>query len=190
MIDAVTKAEDYLTKNAKVELLESKTKEFNLSKLQEILSKEKGYEIFIKTNNSDLAYTYASQNDLKTFVTRGVLTPEHIIRTKRIPLILEDDNFEKTIESYKKEYKKYFDRYKIDEICLNQAPNYVVVKDYGILAIGENEKEANIINDILEHTMMAVLRADKLGGYKSISEKDSFEMEYWELEQIKLRKQG
>lgn len=190
MIDAVTKAEDYLTQNANVELLESKTKEFKLSKIQEILSKEKGYEVFIKTNNSNLAYTYASQNDLKTFVTRGVLTPEHIIRTKRIPLVLEDDNFEKTIESYKQEYKKYFDRYKTDEICLNQAPNYVVVKDYGILAIGKNEKEANIINDIVEHTMMAVLRADKLGGYKSISEKDSFEMEYWELEQIKLRKQG
>jgi len=32
-----------------------------------------------------------------------------------------------------------------------------------------------------------VLRADKLGGYESISLKDSFEMEYWELEQAKLK---
>ena len=35
--------------------------------------------------------------------------------------------------------------------------------------------------------MMAVLRADKLGGYESISLKKSFDMEYWELEQAKLK---
>ena len=35
---------------------------------------------------------------------------------------------------------------------------------------------------------MAVLRADKLGGYESISLQDSFDMEYWELEQAKLKK--
>ena len=45
------------------------------------------------------------------------------------------------------------------------------------------------MNDIVEHTMMAVLRADKLGGYESISLKDSFDMEYWELEQAKLKNQ-
>jgi rhamnose utilization protein RhaD (predicted bifunctional aldolase and dehydrogenase) len=36
--------------------------------------------------------------------------------------------------------------------------------------------------------MKAVLRADNLGGYRSISLKDSFDMEYWELEQAKLKK--
>jgi len=35
--------------------------------------------------------------------------------------------------------------------------------------------------------MKAILRGEKLGGYQSISEPDSFEMEYWELEQMKLK---
>ena len=188
MIDAVTLAEDFLSENAKVDLLKSDNKSFDISKIKEILSKEKGYEVFIKENSWDLAFTYASQKNLNTFATRGVLTPEHIIRTKRIPLIVESENIEEELQNYKIEYKKYFERFSKDEICLNPTPNYVVVKEYGILAIGKNEKEANIINDIIEHTMMAVLRADKLGGYKSISEKDSFEMEYWELEQAKLKK--
>jgi len=56
------------------------------------------------------------------------------------------------------------------------------------VSFGKNQKEANIINDIVEHTMMAVLRADKLGGYQSINLEDSFAMEYWELEQAKLKK--
>ena len=44
-----------------------------------------------------------------------------------------------------------------------------------------------IIEDINNHTMKAMINAKNLGGYKSISERDSFYMEYWELEQMKLR---
>ncbi|MCX6076366.1 MAG: class II aldolase/adducin family protein [Campylobacterales bacterium] len=190
MIKAVTHAEEFLEKNAKVELtVVSTTKnEFDVEKLRQLLSEEKGYEVFIKENRSDLAKTYSSKENLREFASRGVLTPEHIIRTKRAPLILEDENIEEVLENYKKEYINYFEQFKNDEICLNPAPNYIVVKNYGIVACGKSEQEANIINDIVEHTMMAVLRADKLGGYKSISLKDSFEMEYWELEQAKLKK--
>jgi rhamnose utilization protein RhaD (predicted bifunctional aldolase and dehydrogenase) len=158
-----------------------------IEKLQELLSIEKGYEVVFKENRSDLAKMYASQKKLSDFATRGVLTPEHIIRTKRVPLIIKSEHIEKAIENYIKEYKGYFDTFAKDEICLNPAPNYIVVKDYGVLSCGKNEKEAEIVNNIVEHTMMAVLRADKLGGYKSISLKDSFEMEYWELEQVKLK---
>jgi len=159
-----------------------------IEKLQELLSYEKGYEVIFKENTSDLARIYASQKKLSSFATRGVLTPEHIIRTKRVPLIIQNEFIESSIEKYMKDYRNYFETFAKDEICLNPAPNYVVIKDYGVLACGKSEKEANIINDIVEHTMMAVLRADKLGGYKSISLNDSFEMEYWELEQAKLKK--
>jgi rhamnose utilization protein RhaD (predicted bifunctional aldolase and dehydrogenase) len=71
---------------------------------------------------------------------------------------------------------------------LNPAPNYMIIKNLAVVNFGKSREEAKIIYDIVEHTMLAVLRADKLGGYKSISEKDSFEMEYWELEQAKLKK--
>ena len=147
----------------------------------------KGYEVAMKTDQSPLALTYASQPDLKTFATRGVLTPEHIIRTKRVPLVLEDENVEEALEQYITAYEAYFKRYAKGEIMLNPAPNYAVIKDFGVLCFGKNEKEVTVMNDIVEHTMMAVLRADKLGGYRSISEKDSFNMEYWELEQAKLK---
>lgn len=70
---------------------------------------------------------------------------------------------------------------------LNPAPNYAVIKDFGVITFGKNEKEANILDDIITHTMNAVFKADKLGGYESINLKDSFEMEYWELEQAKLK---
>ena len=188
MIEAVTLAEKFLEDNAKVEAPNLEAKEFDLSTLKDMISKEKGYEVSLIINQDSEALFYASQDNLKSNVTKGVLTPEHIIRTKKIPLVLENNDIQSAIDEYKKQYKEYFDKYAKDEICLNPAPNYAVIKDFGVVCFGKNEKEASIINDVVSHTISAVLKSEKLGGYVSISEKDSFEMEYWELEQAKLKK--
>ncbi len=188
MIAAVTHAEEFLERNASVPIDLHVKKDFNTIKLQELLSKEKGFETVLHVNQSSLALEYASQDNLESFASRGVLTPEHIIRTKRVPLILLDSNIEEALNAYILNYKEYFNTFSTNEICLNPAPNYVVVKDFGIITAGKNAKEASVMNDVVEHTMMAVLRADKLGGYESISIENSFSMEYWELEQVKLKK--
>ena len=189
MIEAVSKAEDFLKTNAKVTLTDNtKKREVDLEKLCILVSEMKGEPVVEKINRSLLAKQYASQDNLQYFASRGVLTPEHIIRTKRIPLIIENNNIQEALEAYKRAYLEYFKRFSKDEICLNPAPKYAVIKEYGVVLFGKDEKEVNILNDIIEHTMIAVLRADKLGGYESISASDSFDMEYWELEQAKLRK--
>jgi len=101
---------------------------------------------------------------------------------------VEAENLEEATREYKEEYMRYFDTFATDEVCLNPSPNYMIIKNSGVICFGKTSKEASIINDIVTHTMMAVLRADKLGGYKSISLQESFEMEYWELEQAKLKR--
>ena len=189
MIDAVSKAEEFLDDSANLVIEKYMPRAtLDIQKLQEIISEAKGYDAVIKVNQSPLALHYASQRNLQQKATKGVLTPEHIIRTKRVPLILEDDDIQKAIDSYKDEYIAYYEEFKKDEVCLNPAPNWAVVKNFGTVSFGKTQKEANIIEDVNNHTMRAVLRADILGGFQSISLKDSFEMEYWELEQAKLKK--
>ncbi len=189
MINAVTLAEEFLEENAPVKIDNaSVNSKCDIKKIQDAISKEKGYEVSVNINQSPLALFYSSQDNLTAFATRGVLTPEHIIRTKRVPLVVEKENLEEAIHEYKDEYIKYFEKFSTNEVCLNPSPNYMIIKNSGVISFGKTPKEAAIINDIVEHTMMAVLRGDKLGGYKSISLKDSFEMEYWELEQAKLKK--
>ena len=189
MIKSVQTAEDYL-KNFKLNIPEQKrTKEYNIKKLKELIDRAKGYETVFKINQSNLALFYSNQPNLKEFSSRGVLTPEHIIRTKRVPLVIEDDDFKGAIEKYIEDYKAYFKRYAKGQTMLNPAPNYIVLKGYGVISTSKTQKEANIINDIINATLEAVLKADKLGGYLSINEKESFEMEYWELEQNKLKRQ-
>jgi len=188
MIDAVNIAENFLKEYARVDIEPLHVnKKIDLEKLQKLLEKHKKHEVSLHLNQTPLALFYASQKDLKQFATRGVLTPEHIIRTKRVPLIIENENLEEFIENFIKDYKTYFKEFAKEEIMLNPAPNYAIIKDFGVVSFGKNEKEASIINDIVEHTMLAVLKADKLGGYQGISLKDCFEMEYWELEQMKLK---
>jgi len=189
MINAVTKAEEFLDANAVVQIQHNYVhSDCDIARVVKVLSEYKGHEVHISINQTPLAGFYASQENLREFASRGVLTPEHIIRTKRVPLIMEDTDLIGGIERYMKAYEEYFQRYENGETMLNAAPNYMIIKNLAVISFGKSRKEAAIINDIVEHTMLAVLRADKLGGYKSISEKDSFEMEYWELEQAKLKK--
>jgi rhamnose utilization protein RhaD (predicted bifunctional aldolase and dehydrogenase) len=181
MINAVSLAEDFLEKNAKIQYEDIKPKNFDISKLN--------IDKFFTINQSKLALKYVSQPNLKEFATRGVLTPEHIIRTKRIPLVLVDDSdIPLELQKYKKNYEEYFNKFSTNQIMLDPNPKYIVIKDFGIISFAKTQKEADIINDIVHHTIKAVLQADMLGGYKSISIKESFDMEYWELEQAKLKK--
>ncbi len=189
MIESVTVAENFLEQNTKIEITPFIVSQgYDVYKLKDIISRSKGYEIEINVQRYDIALIYSKMENLKEKASRGVLTPEHIIRTKRVPLILEDENIEDALKSYIKEYKQYFKMFAKDEIMLDPNPNYAVIKDFGIVTFGKAQKEADIISDIVEHTIEAVLRADQIGGYKSIGLKDSFDMEYWELEQIKLKK--
>ena len=188
MIDAVSRAEKFLEREAEIVLDRSEaSRDLDIDTLGKLISKAKGYKVVMRVNQSPLALTYASQENLSVFATRGVLTPEHIIRTKREPLVLENNNIKRALEQYKKSYIKYFKHFEKGEKMLNPAPNYAVVKGFGIVLFGKSSKEVDILNDIIEHTMMAVLRADRLGGFVSIGFEESFEMEYWELEQAKLK---
>ena len=175
MIDAVAKAQ-----------LEISKPPIDLAELKEVMSEKKGYEVSIKINNSFMAKEFSL---LPSSHRYGILTPEHVLRTKRFPLLLEDD-VKNAVESYIQEYKEYFNRYKKDHIMINPAPNWAVVRGYGVITFGKDDKECSIIEDIVLHTIQAVFDAKKYGGFESISEADTFAMEYWELEQAKLKKQG
>ena len=189
MINAVNVAEEFLDENAVINIEHKYMhSDCNIMRIVKEMSKLKGHDVSININQTPLAAFYASQENLKEFASRGVLTPEHILRTKRVPLIMEDTDLEKGLSEYMNAYQAYFDEFAVNKVALNPAPNYMIIKNLAVISFGKTKEEAAIVNDIVEHTMLAVLRADKLGGYQSISLKDSFDMEYWDLEQAKLKK--
>ncbi len=132
---------------------------------------------------------FVSRPDLASLATRGPLTPDHIIRTKRVPMVGRD------VAAYAEEYRNYYrrnlPRARGETTMLDPAPRVVVDPEFGMLSVGVNAGAAEIASDIYLHTISALTRSeDHLGGYVALPEGDLFELEYWELEQAKLKRPG
>jgi len=190
MIALVTKAEEYLEKN--VTLPSNDSQGNSDQKIVETLVQEveklRGCTIFPIVLDSDRAKFLSTRPNLERVIKQGELTPEHVIRIKPFPAIIDTD-CAKGIEKFKTEYQHYFDKNsKPSHICLDLAPRYAIIKGIGAVALGKDEKESLIIADIVEHTITAILSGEQLGAWTSLSLAQMFEMEYWELEQAKLKK--
>jgi rhamnose utilization protein RhaD (predicted bifunctional aldolase and dehydrogenase)/NAD(P)-dependent dehydrogenase (short-subunit alcohol dehydrogenase family) len=193
MIDIVSQAEAYLEqKNAIVSIARMEKKEnlLQLAKIRKSVSVTKGKALLALLDGSDEAVSFSALSNVEDITSRGPLTPDHIIRTKRTPALIKT-NHEEDIVSYTEAYKAYFDRNNNgSQICLDLAPRWAVWQNHGLVSFGSTLKEAGIISDIKAHTIKAIQQAEKLGGWNALPEKDLFDMEYWELEQAKLKKGG
>jgi NAD(P)-dependent dehydrogenase (short-subunit alcohol dehydrogenase family) len=71
---------------------------------------------------------------------------------------------------------------------LDPAPRVILDSELGLCTAGMTAKEAEIASDLYEHTIEIILRATALGGYRALPAQEIFNVEYWELEQAKLRR--
>jgi rhamnose utilization protein RhaD (predicted bifunctional aldolase and dehydrogenase)/NAD(P)-dependent dehydrogenase (short-subunit alcohol dehydrogenase family) len=114
----------------------------------------------------------------------GPLTPDHVIWTKRVPLVGSD------LSAYAENYRAYFaeheNRRDVPLTMLDPAPRVVLDERLGMLTAGRNAREALIAEDIYRHTMSGIATAERLGGYRPASAGHVFDLEYWELQQLKL----
>lgn len=190
MIDIVTVAEAYLAEHVTLACgdCEGKGDKSIAVAVGIEASKLRGCELFPLLIDSPRAQLFSILPNLESLVKRGGLTPEHVIRIKPFPAIIANDIAE-GIAQFAADYKDYFDANASHEhICLDLAPRYTVIKGLGIVVLGKDEKESRIIGEIVKHTITAILSAEQLGGWGSLTLSQMFEMEYWELEQAKLKK--
>ncbi len=191
MIDIVTTAENYLFNNGgdlTIPKQENNIDILQIAQIRKAVSVLKEKPIIAKLNPSNESKYFSKQN-IESISQQGPLTPDHVIRTKRVPAILTDQ-FENDLDQYIEHYIAYYEKNKSDEVCLNPAPNFAILKNKGTLSFGSNVKEASIIQDINDHTFEAILKAEAIGSFKALSEKEIFNVEYWSLEQAKLKKGG
>ena len=190
MIAIVAKAEAYLAQNVKLEC-EGPGAEFidlhMFAALRGEAARLRGCGIVARLNEEALCFSRLK--NLETIIHNGPLTPEHVIRTKPNPVIIERD-VPAEYDRFVKGYTEYFRSHEKGETMLDPAPRYAIWRGHGIVSLGASIKETMIISDITEHTAHAMLTAEKMGGWKSLSKRDLFDMEYWELEQAKLKKGG
>lgn len=160
----------------------------DLAALRQGISRAAGFPCLVATHDDDRCLAFARRADVGAISRRGPATPDHVIRTKRIPQVGRD------VAAFVDDYRAYFDAHathaRTPVQMLDPAPRVILDQDLGMLTVGKNAKDTVIVADVYRHTMDIIERAERLGGWHALPASDIFDMEYWELEQAKLRKPG
>ena len=182
--DLITKAEKFLdglpekhrekkdlNKKAEIALVE-------LANLRQKVSQAAGAPMILSRHTCEEIDNFVNRSDVESLATRGPLTPDHIIRTKRTPLIGRD------VDKYAQEYRDYFDRNnersKNDLTMLDPAPRVILDKEFGLLTIGATAKDADIASDIYQQTIPVLeTLEDQRSGYVALGEEFQYSSYLW-----------
>jgi len=198
MIDVVNRAEEYLEAAGATESADAPGPAgaldgpglMSLATLRLELGRARGKPVVARLDRTSEARSFADSDAVETVASRGPLTPDHVIRTKPLPLIAGED-WGVAIGEYADAYNEYFERNSGPEHTrLDAAPRWIVWPGVGSVGVGDSVSAAGVVSDITRHTRRAIRWAEKLGGWQPLSESDLFDVEYWELEQAKLRRAG
>ena len=206
MIELVNRAEQYIAEKVSAHSFAKSTSSPNcdllrLCEIRRSVSQVRGVAQLAMLNDSPAAAGFASLGNVADLATRGPITPDHVIRAKRIACIFEDrpqtlqdeestppvNEAARFADDYRAYYKRFADK---DMTMLDPAPRWGVWKNAGTLAFGSSLKQCKIITDLTRHTLQCIQTGEAIGGWEALPAKDIFDLEYWVLEQIKLAKAG
>ena len=191
MIRIVSKAEGYLRKQGASRIKGERAESMDpllIAQIRQKVSDIQGTPILTRLDNSPSTTAFSNIPGVRRIAGKGCLTPDHIIRTKRTPAVFTG-NVDKHLSDYVRSYEQYFKKYgTANQSMLDPAPRWAVMPGKGTLLFGPTPKHLMITGDISRHTQKAIYQAEQLGGWRPLDQARLFEMEYWSLEQAKLKK--
>ncbi|RGP38094.1 class II aldolase/adducin family protein [Pseudotabrizicola alkalilacus] len=145
---------------------------------------------------SELIRAILDQPEYVQALQRGTVTPDHVIRLKPFPLVLRRNatmaDIDAALSDFATRYRQYFDqgaaRTAESKIMLDPLPRLVLVPGLGLFGIGKSAGDARIVADLAMQMVRVVSAAERYGIFAPLHPLRLFEMEYWSLEQAKLRK--
>ena len=171
-----------------------------ISTIRGHLSKENSKILHI--DQSDITLEFVNSTNLKKVASVGTSCPDHFLRTKRLPLVLPSltelqknekkisDIIEKNLDKYKEAYTKYYNRNKEkgSPNLRDPYPVIVLIPEYGMMSFAKNKPTARVSSEFFCNAMNVMKGADGVSRYTGLSEREAFRIEYWELEEAKLRR--
>ncbi|GAK38303.1 short chain dehydrogenase [Paenibacillus sp. TCA20] len=159
------------------------------------------------SDEKKMILTYDDAEDVLQFVNGrdsaelsqiGAACPDHLVHTKVVPLFVnwtpDEGDVEglkellgSAIKDYKAYYEQYFERNKHEgDIMFEAAPRVILIPGIGMINTGKSWTNSKV-SGALYHRAIAVMRgATTLGQFVSLSENESYNVEYWPLELYKL----
>ena len=131
----------------------------------------------------------------------GTSCPDHFLRTKIKPLFADWDPHNANIEDlkasisaglvqYRKDYEAYYDRCKRPDSPAMRDPNptVVLIPGLGMIAWGKNKSESRVTAEFYNCAIEVMRGAEAIDRYEAMNQQEAFDIEYWGLEEAKLRR--
>ncbi|MBS4207837.1 bifunctional aldolase/short-chain dehydrogenase [Bacillus sp. FJAT-50079] len=208
-IEIINEAEQYIAKkiDATVSFGGQKYESLKTEEAEEILAKVMPVIRGSVSDQKKMIITFDRGEDVLEFVNSenapslsqiGAACPDHLVHTKRVPLYIDWDPATNDVEaliekikagvaSFKQEYEAYFDRNKHEgDKMFEAAPRVILIPGIGMINTGKDFNNSKV-SGALYHRAIAVMKGSTaLGEFVSLSENESYNVEYWPLELYKL----
>lgn len=214
-LDVIEQASEFIAQKTKEKgtvfsgkKIESLPKEERLEKASQIMPILRGLcsseqRMIGHFSDSETVLEFINSNDLERLAPMGTSCPDHFLRTKIQPLVLnlskeeELTNTETLLEKlkpafnqYRKEYTNYYNACKNDNSPAMRDPNPVIIiyPGVGIFSFAKNKQTARVANEFYVNAINVMRGAESLTEYTSLPRQEAFNIEYWLLEEAKLQR--
>lgn len=170
-----------------------------LPQLRGMVSQQNKFIATVQSNDAILEFV--NSNDATRLAELGTSCPDHFLRTKIKPLYVdwnvETDNteallnkLETGIEQYRKDYAAYYEQCKLADSPAIRDPNprVILIPSIGMIAYGKNKSESRVTAEFYTNAVAVMKGAEAVGDYLALPRQEAFDIEYWALEEAKLKR--
>ncbi|MEL6644157.1 MAG: bifunctional rhamnulose-1-phosphate aldolase/short-chain dehydrogenase [Pseudomonadota bacterium] len=151
--------------------------------------------------DSDTVLEFVNARDMRPLAALGTSCPDHFLRTKIRPLVVDFDPAQNNIDAvldglpaqvaaYREDYAAYYERCKHDDSPAIRDPNAVVylVPGVGMITFAKDKATARISGEFYVNAINVMRGASSVSEYVGLPEQEAFDIEYWLLEEAKLQR--
>lgn len=170
-----------------------------LPRLRGMVSQQNKFIGTIQTD--DVIQRFVNSNDAARLAELGTSCPDHFLRTKIKPLFVDwnpqaEDTaalltkLEAGIEQYRKDYADYYDTCKHPDSPAMRDPNprVILIPGIGMIAWGKNKSESRVTAEFYNNAVEVMRGSETVSEYIALPRQEAFDIEYWALEEAKLRR--
>ncbi|MFB2564867.1 bifunctional rhamnulose-1-phosphate aldolase/short-chain dehydrogenase [Rhizobium sp. IMFF44] len=152
-------------------------------------------------DDQDAVLEFVNSKSLRPLGALGTSCPDHFLRTKIRPLIVDFDpakpdvdaviaGLDKALEDYRADYARYYNDCKHDNSPPMRDPNPVIflVPGVGMLSFARDKATARIAGEFYVNAINVMRGASTVSEYQGLPEQEAFDIEYWLLEEAKLQR--
>ncbi|MBB3216413.1 rhamnulose-1-phosphate aldolase/alcohol dehydrogenase [Ochrobactrum sp. RC6B] len=152
-------------------------------------------------DDQDAVLEFVNSNNLHPLAALGTSCPDHFLRTKIRPLVVDFDpakpdvdavvaGLEGALETYRADYKRYYEACRHDNSPRMRDPNPVIflIPGVGMLSFARDKATARIAGEFYVNAINVMRGASGVSEYQGLPEQEAFDIEYWLLEEAKLQR--